>query len=210
MGIKSGLKVRGDNAAAVLEALKALTKKAVLVGIPSDRAERGEGDALNNAELGYIQSYGGTIQVPARTTAVNRRIRPDGTFANGGRFVKASKSNFTTIHAVKAYTVTIPPRPFLEPGVEEGKKDIVGHLKNAAQAALSGNMASAEVSLGRAGIVASNSAKGIIQAGDKLSPLAESTKRSRRAKGKGDKPLYLTGGLLRAVTYIVRDKDASS
>lgn len=202
--MKSGLKVRADKSADVLDALRKIAQREVLVGIPSDRAERGEGEAINNAELGYIQSYGGTIRIPERTATINRKIRPDGTFANNGQFVQAKKSNFTTIHTVKAYTVTIPPRPFLDMGIEEAKKEIVGHLKNAAQAALSGQLASAEASLGRAGIAATNSAKGIIQAGDKLSPLAESTKRSRR----GEKPLYDTGGLLRAITYIVRDKNA--
>ncbi|VXD05811.1 conserved hypothetical protein [Enterobacterales bacterium 8AC] len=209
--MKSGLKIRADKSANVLEALREMAQRDVLVGIPSERAERGEGEAINNAELGYIQSYGGTIQMPERSTTIHRKIRPDGTFANNGQFVKAKKSNFTTIHAVKAHTVTIPPRPFLDMGIEEAKKEIVGHLKNAAQAALSGQMSSAEASLGRAGTVAANSAKGIIQAGDKLSPLADSTIRNRHSRGKvGEKPLYVTGELLRAITYIVRDKNASS
>lgn len=203
--MKSGLTVRADNAEAVLSALRSLSKMDVLVGIPSDNSGREDGGSLNNAELGYIQSYGGTIQIPERTTTVNRKILADGSFASNGRFVKASKSNFSTIHAVKAYTVTIPPRPFLDIGIEEAKSDIVGHLKNAGQAALSGQLSSAVASLERAGIVASNSAKNVIQSGDKLSPLAESTLRSRRSRSRvGEKPLYVTGALLRSVTYIVR------
>ena len=209
--MKSGLTIRKDNAQSVLDALKTIGNKDVLVGIPSDRASRGDGESINNAELGYLHSYGGTIEIPEHSITVNRKVNPDGTFANNGQFVKAKKSNFSTIHTVKAHAVTLPPRPFLDLGIDEKRNEIVSQFKQAASAILSGDALAADISLNRAGIIAADGAKGIIQAGDKLTPLAESTKRNRRARGRvGEKPLYDTGELLRSITYIVRDKNASS
>jgi hypothetical protein len=57
--------------------------------------------------------FGGTIQIPARTVTVYRKRAASGTrFLRKGRFVKRSQSNFPTEHAVGAYSITIPPRPF--------------------------------------------------------------------------------------------------
>ena len=209
--MKSGLTVTKDSAQSIFDALKAIGKRDVLVGIPSDRAQRSEGQGINNAELGYLHSNGGTIQIPEHDVTVNRKINADGSLAQNGQFVRAGKSNFSTIHTVKAYSVTLPPRPFLELGIADKNKEIVAELKLSAIAALSGDAAGSEKYLNRAGLIAMNGAKGVIQAGDKLTPLAESTKRSRRSRGRiGEKPLYDTGGLLRAITYIVRDKNATS
>ena len=54
--MKSGLTVREDNYASVLDALKQLSGTDVLVGIPADKAEREDGAPYNNAELGYLHS----------------------------------------------------------------------------------------------------------------------------------------------------------
>ncbi len=78
--MKSGLVLRADNAQAVLDALKTLGNRDVLVGIPSDRAERTDGMEINNAELGYLHSFGGTIRVPEHMTTVYRQIDDDGSF----------------------------------------------------------------------------------------------------------------------------------
>lgn len=209
--MKSGLTIRRDNAQSVLDALKKIGNKDVLVGIPSDRAARGEGQSINNAELGYLHSYGGTIQIPEHSVTINRKVNPDGSFANNGQFVRAKKSNFSTIHTVKAHAVTLPPRPFLDLGIAEKRNEIVGQLKQAASAILSGDQHGADVALNRAGIIAADGAKDIIRSGDKLTPLSEATKRNRRSHGRvGEKPLYVTGELLRSITYIVRDKNAQS
>lgn len=168
--MKSGLTVRADNAASILESLKKLSGMDVLVGIPADKAEREDGAKLNNAEIGYLQSTGATIQL-------------DGV------------------------TVTLPPRPFLDMGIENTKPRTIEYLKAAATAALEGNSDSAMRELERAGIVASDGAKAVISAGDQLHPLSEKTKEKRREQGiPGDKPLYAHGYLLRSITYVVRSK----
>ncbi|WP_414162880.1 hypothetical protein ACMGGS_12190 [Superficieibacter sp. BNK-5] len=64
--MRSGLSVRNDNAQSILDALKALMKKDVLVGIPEDASKREEGE-IGNAAIGYINENGSPAQnIPAR------------------------------------------------------------------------------------------------------------------------------------------------
>ncbi|HFI5643695.1 TPA: hypothetical protein ACGQVP_005526 [Raoultella planticola] len=168
--MKSGLTVREDNYAGVLDALKQLSGTDVLVGIPADKAQRDDGGPLNNAEIGYLQSTGATVEIDGET-------------------------------------VTLPPRPFLDMGIEDSRDKTTARLKLAAQAALEGNAKQAEQHLEAAGQIARDAAKAVIGDGDRLTPLSEKTLQRRRAQGlPGDKPLYAHGFLLRAINYVVRKK----
>lgn len=169
--MKSGLTVTTDNADSVLAALKKLSGMDVLVGIPEGNAPR-ENSKLNNAEIGYLQSTGATVEI-------------DGEI------------------------VTLPPRPFLDIGIEDTQERTTAHLKATAQFALEGKSEGAERELERAGIIASDGAKAVIEAGDILAPLSAKTiKKRREAKPPiyGDKPLRARGYLLRSITYVVRSK----
>ena len=207
--MKSGLTVTTDNADSVLAALKKLSGMDVLVGIPEGNAPREDGAPFNNAELGYLHSVGATIQIPEHTTTIYRQVDAGGDLKNDGRFVKARKSNLATTHIVPAQTVTLPPRPFLDIGIENTRERTTAHLKAAAQYALEGKAESAERELERAGIIASDGAKAVIESGDILAPLSAKTiKKRREAKPPiyGDKPLRARGYLLRSITYVVRSK----
>lgn len=166
----SGVKIRADNAASVLAGLDRLSKMDVLVGIPESNAVREDGEELNNAEIGYLQSTGATVRL-------------------GGQ------------------EVTLPPRPFLDIGIEDSAKVTAEHLKTAAGLALDGNFTGAERELTSAGQLASDAAKRVITDGDRLIPISDMTKANRRAQGlPGDKPIYAHGYLLRSITYVVRGK----
>ncbi|HDT6599754.1 TPA: hypothetical protein ACGPDU_005531 [Raoultella ornithinolytica] len=168
--MKSGLTVREDNYAGVLDALKQLSGTDVLVGIPADKAQRDDGGPLNNAEIGYLQSTGATVEIDGET-------------------------------------VTLPPRPFLDMGIEDSKPRTTTHLKAAAVAALEGRPDIAMLELESAGQIARDAAKAVIGDGDRLTPLSEKTLKRRRAEGiPGDKPLYAHGFILRAINYVVRKK----
>ncbi|MGS2677722.1 hypothetical protein [Citrobacter freundii] len=167
--MKSGLTVRTDNAASVLESLRQLSGMDVLVGIPEDKSAR-EGSPISNAELGYLHSTGATVEIDGET-------------------------------------VTLPPRPFLDMGIEDSKLRTTEHLKAAATAALEGNTEAAMRELESAGQIARDAAKAVIGAGDRLHPLSEKTLERRRAEGiPGEKPLYAHGYLLRSINYVVRKK----
>lgn len=64
--MKSGLTVRSDSAKSILDALKTLANKDVLVGIPESKDERDDGD-IGNAAIGYINENGSPAQnIPQR------------------------------------------------------------------------------------------------------------------------------------------------
>ncbi|EKS7780407.1 hypothetical protein ACOGYP_001812 [Edwardsiella piscicida] len=66
MSFKSGVTTRVDNARAILDALRSLTKKDVLVGIPEEDSER-EDIPFGNAGIGYVNEYGSPAQnIPSR------------------------------------------------------------------------------------------------------------------------------------------------
>ncbi|EPM4129269.1 hypothetical protein ACTLJZ_002055 [Escherichia coli] len=195
MSFKSGVTTRVDNAQAILDALRSLTKKDVLVGIPSEDSER-EDVPFGNAGIGYVNEYGSPAQ-------------------------------------------NIPPRPHLIPGVKSVEEQTVPQLKAAAQAALDGNAAGAERALNRAGTLAANGVRRYMTITG-FTPLADSTVEARARRGrKGAKaelarrsadgklnainpdsgqlisnenvsPLIDTGQYRRAITHVVRDKDADS
>ncbi|HFG5553787.1 TPA: hypothetical protein ACGHN9_003809 [Salmonella enterica subsp. diarizonae serovar 61:z52:z53] len=195
MSFKSGVTTRVDNAQAILDALRSLTKKDVLVGIPAEDSDRDD-VPFGNAGIGYVNEYGSPAQ-------------------------------------------NIPPRPHLIPGVKSVEGQTVPQLKAAAQAALDGNAAGAERALNRAGTLAANGVRRYMTITG-FTPLADSTVEARARRGrKGAKaelarrsadgklnainpdsgqlisnenvrPLIDTGQYRRAITHVVRDKDADS
>lgn len=50
--------VKTDKVGVIEKIIRGLIKKEVLVGVPSDRSERKEGEPVNNAEIGYINEFG--------------------------------------------------------------------------------------------------------------------------------------------------------
>jgi hypothetical protein len=194
---KSGTRIVRDDVARVASAIKKLTGLDVLVGVPSDKADRDDGEPINNAQLAYIHTFGSTIQVGEREATVGRR---------GGRFATAKKATSQTTHTVPAHEVVIPPRPFLEPGVRNAMPKVVPRFKRAAEAALRGDIGAARSQLDAAGLIAQNEVRAVINAGV-APPLAESTIRARRARGRtGTVPLIDKGELRNSITYVVRKK----
>ena len=142
----------------------------VLVGIPAGPPR--EDSSLSNAEIGYLQSTGATVEIDGET-------------------------------------VTLPPRPFLDVGIEDSRDATTARLKLAAQAALDGNAKQAEQHLEAAGQIARDASKAVIEDGDRLEPLSEKTIQKRRKMKPpilGDKPLRARGYLFRVIQYVVRKK----
>lgn len=67
-----GVKVITDKTADLMKSIKSLTTNQLLVGIPSDKAKRKDGDdAIDNAGIGFINEYGSPLQnIPARPSLV--------------------------------------------------------------------------------------------------------------------------------------------
>ncbi|TWA71914.1 hypothetical protein FBZ84_101180 [Azospirillum baldaniorum] len=120
------------------------------------------------------------------------------------------------IHTFGAPEVNIPPRPFLQPGIAKAKPQIMAELRGAADAAIEGDATGVEIGLARAGQRAATAAQTEIRNGlqPPLSPatIANRAQRSagsdyrRKATEADAKPLWDTGQLLRAITYVVRSR----
>lgn len=182
--MKSGVTVRADNTQALFDALRAISNKDVLVGIPAEDSQR-EDVPFGNAGIGYINEKGSPAQ-------------------------------------------NIPARPHLQPGVKSVEDQTIPLLKAAAQAALDGNMSGADRALNQAGTVAANGVKRYMTITG-FTPLAESTLEGRAARGRkgaakelasraaenlpdnaNARPLIDTGQYRRAITSVVRNKNAKS
>jgi len=64
--MKSGVMLRKDSAQTIIDSLKALTQKDVLVGIPAAEGAK-EGDDFGNVGISYLNEYGSPLQnIPSR------------------------------------------------------------------------------------------------------------------------------------------------
>lgn len=137
----------------------------------------------------------------------DKAAREDGSQVNNAELGYLHSTGATV--EIDGQTVTLPPRPFLEMGIEDSKPRTTAHLKAAATAALEGKTDAALQELERAGQIARDAAKAVIESGDRLQPLSEKTIQARRnAKPPilGDKPLRARGYLIRSIQYVVRKK----
>jgi hypothetical protein len=100
----------------------------------------------------------------------------------------------------------IPPRPFLQPGVEAVELPVQKRLAQGARAALDGDEAGVDKSLNAAGLTAQAGVRSFITNGN-FAPLKPSTIKGRQRKGfAGTKPLIVTGQLRNAVNYSLRNR----
>ncbi|MBT0365386.1 hypothetical protein ISO55_00145 [Morganella morganii subsp. morganii] len=157
-------------------------------------------DGTSVAMVAYVNEYGATINQQARTVTTYRSMKKDGSFARGGRFVKAKSSNFATSHDIPAHTVNIPPRPFFRNAINKHKEEWVDAISE--------------------GIANGGDAKSVLEAvggviqGDvqtSISELAEpelsaATLAARRSRGNGNtNPLTDTRTMITSVNYEVTD-----
>lgn len=110
------------------------------------------------------------------------------------------------IHENGSDLAGIPARPHLIPGIKAVEKEITEEFKAAAKKAFTDPSAVLK-HYNRAGIIASNSVKKIINEQTNFEPLSETTLAARKASGaKGDKALLRTGQYRNAITYVVGEK----
>ncbi len=197
------IEIKKNDLPKLVKALETLADMEVLVGIPAENAGRepqpGEvRTPLNNAELGYIHEFGGTIQHPGGTEYV---------IDEGGkaRFVKSGTTDGT--RKTGPHAIDIPPRPWLRPGVEEAKDKIAKALLRGAKAVVAGNPDGARDGLDGAGLVAQASVMNKLTNGP-FTPLASSTLAKRRARGiTRTNPLNDSGAMRNSVKYAIVKKD---
>lgn len=99
----------------------------------------------------------------------------------------------------------IPPRPVLTIGIRNARDQITDQFKLMAQKVLSLGPSAVGIYLERVGIIASNSAKKVINDQDSIPGPAASTLAARARRGfRGTKSLVISGQLRNAITYIIQ------
>lgn len=99
----------------------------------------------------------------------------------------------------------IPPRPVMAIGIAKAQEEIADQFGEAAKKALTDGSSAATTYYERAGIIASNSIKKVINSQEGIDKPSDATLRARRAVGfKGKKALIVTGQMRNAITYIVK------
>ena len=99
----------------------------------------------------------------------------------------------------------IPARPVMKTGLKNAQEPIAEQFKLAAVNAWKNGVSALERYYERAGIIASQSIKRVINDQEGIEEPAASTLASRKARGfKGTKALVVTGQMRNSITYIVR------
>ena len=166
-----------------------MTDEFVTVGIHED-ADQHESDDITNAQLGAIHEYGADIEHPGGTSygfaSKSAQER------NEVRFLKAGKGT-VELGVTGPHTVTIPARPWLNPGVQTGNVEYLSIIEKTVK---NGN--SLDGALNRVGLVAvGNVQKYMTEL--RTPPNAASTIK----KKKSSNPLIDSGALRQSVTYKV-------
>lgn len=172
--------------------LESLTRKEVYVGIPAEASSRPGDGSINNAELLYIHTHG-----------VRRKAMRDEMDAMMNMGMKYSQAHTLYIREHGSPMMSIPPRPVLQPAIEDRKPEISMVLADAGRAALLNDVAVYEANLNKAGMVTASAAQGWFE--NPQNDWPPNSPRTIRRKGS-DQPLVDTGEMRKAITYIVRDK----
>ena len=186
--------IKSVNLGSLADAVGALAKKEVLVGIPAEHSSRQgpENDKINNAELLYIQSHG--VRKAEMRAEMQQHL-------DAGKKYSEAHSLYIQSHGSPLWHV--PPRPVLEPSIEANKGPIAKQLQGAALAAMDGNPQEVDNALHKAGMVAENAAKAWFENPQNGWP--PNSPRTIAQKGS-DSPLIDTGEMRKAITYVVREK----
>jgi len=113
------------------------------------------------------------------------------------------------IHEFGSPAQNIPARPFLEPGIEEAKPDIIKILGSAAITTQT-SADDVDVALNKAGQKTRDTVKRRIQQSTDIEPLSPVTMHIRATRKKNKrtgvmKPLIDTGQMLNSITYVVKE-----
>lgn len=99
----------------------------------------------------------------------------------------------------------IPPRPVMAIGLKNAQEEIATQFKLAVQKSFEQGLQALNTYYNRAGIIASNAIKKVINSQEDIDPPSEATLKARESRGfKGNKALIVTGQMRNAITYVVK------
>jgi len=182
-----------DKMDVIRKAVAEIQKLEVYVGIPEASSARKDSSELSNAELVYAHTHG-----IRRRSMINEM---QGDIENGHTYSKAYQMYIQTNGSPLWKS---PPRPIIEPAIENSKDKIAEQLAIAGGMALDGNLQGAKAQLEKVGMLGQNVVRAWFV--DPKNGWPENSPITIAAKGS-DKPLIDTGELRKAITYVVGDKE---
>lgn len=179
-----------DNLPALEELLREMKQSDVLVGIPEQKAsQRGN---INLAELLYIHTHG------IRRKAMRQEMQLE---MNRGSAYSAAYQLYLQEHGSPLWKS--PPRPVLEPAIQDKKEWIAEQLGKAATAGLDGDKKRFREGLHRAGETAENAARDWFT--NPRNGWKPNSAETVERKGS-NKPLIDTDQMRKSITHVVRRK----
>lgn len=173
----------------ILKSLNDLAKKTVCVGVPNETDT--QRDKISNAELLYIHSNG------IRDLTMRRAMQHD--LESGAPY---SKAHELYVHENGSPLWNSPPRPVLEPALDDSKEIIAEQMKKVVETALDGN--NPIVELKKVGDIGQNKARAWFTNPDNKWPANSQDTIERKGS---DKPLIDTGQLRKSIIYTIKDGD---
>ncbi|HID0769573.1 TPA: hypothetical protein ACXC99_003670 [Clostridium botulinum] len=173
----------------IKKSLEILAKKTICIGVP-DSTEHPD-SKITNAELLYIHTNG------IRSTTMRRAMQHD---LDSG--VPYSKAHELYVHENGSPLWDIPPRPVLEPAMDNNKEAIAEQMKQVVITALGGNNLTPE--LEKVGTLGQNAARNWFT-NPENNWQANSPDTIKR-KGS-DNPLIDKGQLRRSIIYTIQEGD---
>lgn len=180
-----------DNLPNLEKLLEELKQSDVLVGIPEQQASR-QAEKINSAELLYIHTHG------IRQKRMRQEMQEQ---MDGGDTYSEAYQLYLHEHGSPLWHS--PPRPVLEPAIEDCKEEISAQLGRAAGALFDRNLLGFTSGLHRAGQVAENGARGWFT--NPKNNWAPNSPATAEMKGSSN-PLIDTGQMRKAITHVVRKK----
>lgn len=116
-----------------------------------------------------------------------------------------SNATILAINEFGSEAAKIPARPVMATGIKNAQAEIAEQFKQAVLKAFDQGLSALTIYYNRAGIIASNSVKKVINSQEGIQPPSERTLAARRRIGfKGTKALLVTGQVRNAITYVVK------
>lgn len=179
-----------DNSGDLDKALRELKDMQVYVGVPEEKSSRKDMDeGINNAELAFLLTNG------VRQWSMRQEMKPD--VKESG--YHAAYDMYIQSHGSPLWHV--PPRPIIQPAIEDDKEEIATLLKEAMKAVLDGDQERAMQYLNKAGLEGQGASQDWFT--DPKNNWAPNAAYTIEQKGS-DRPNIDTGELRKAITYVVR------
>jgi len=185
------VEVKSDKTQNIEKALRFLLSKDVLVGIPQEKSSRPEDETITNAELAFIHSNG--IRERSMRADMAKDVQEKGYHEALDMYIYSHGSPLWQS----------PPRPIIEPAIEDDKEVISELMGEASTAALDGNIQKANQKLQQAGLEGQAASQDWFD--NPKNKWAPNSPRTVEEKGS-DKPLIDTGELRKAITYVIRER----